>query len=66
VIDGIHRLTTDRTCIIISHRLSALSACDTIYVLENGRVCAGGPHALLLETSRYYRHAFDVQQFEDA
>ncbi|MDT8378579.1 MAG: ABC transporter ATP-binding protein [Desulfotignum sp.] len=66
VIDGIHRLTKDRTCIIISHRLSALSACDTIYILENGRVCAGGPHSLLLETCRYYRHAFDVQQFEEA
>lgn len=65
VIDAIHGLTADRTCIIISHRLSALAACDMIYVLENGRIRAGGSHARLLETSRYYRHAFDVQQFED-
>jgi ATP-binding cassette subfamily B protein len=65
VIDGIHRLTKDRTCILISHRLSALAACDTIYVLENGRISAGGSHAHLLETSQYYRHAFDVQQFEE-
>lgn len=60
VIDAIHGLTADRTCIIISHRLSALAACDMIYVLENGRIRAGGSHARLLETSRYYRHAFDV------
>jgi ATP-binding cassette, subfamily B, multidrug efflux pump len=65
VIDAIHNLTADRTCIIISHRLSALAACDRIYVLENGRIRADGSHARLLETSRYYRHAFDVQQFED-
>ncbi|MCF8074817.1 MAG: ABC transporter ATP-binding protein/permease [Desulfotignum sp.] len=65
VIDGIHHLTKDRTCILISHRLSALAACDTIYVLENGRISAGGSHAHLLDTSQYYRHAFDVQQFEE-
>jgi ATP-binding cassette, subfamily B, multidrug efflux pump len=65
VIDAIHGLTAGRTCMIISHRLSALAACDRIYVLENGRIRDGGSHARLLETSRYYRHAFDVQQFED-
>lgn len=66
VIDGILGLTKDSTCIIISHRLSALAACDMIYVLENGRIQAGGSHTRLLETSRYYRRAFEVQQFEDA
>ncbi len=65
VIHGIHGLTADRTCIIISHRLSALSACNTIHILENGRIQASGSHVRLLETSRYYRHAFDVQQFEE-
>jgi ATP-binding cassette, subfamily B, multidrug efflux pump len=65
VINGIHDLTADRTCITISHRVSALAACDMIYILKNGRIRASGTHVRLLETSRYYRHAFDVQQFED-
>jgi ATP-binding cassette subfamily B protein len=65
VIDGITGKTCGRTCIFISHRLSALAACDVIYILENGRIKANGTHAELLETSPYYRHAFDVQQFED-
>jgi ATP-binding cassette, subfamily B, multidrug efflux pump len=65
VIDGILGLTSGRTCIFISHRLSALAACDVIYILKNGRIKDGGTHARLLETSAYYRHAFDVQQFED-
>jgi ABC-type bacteriocin/lantibiotic exporter with double-glycine peptidase domain len=65
VIDGILSITYGRTCIFISHRLSALAACDVIYILKNGRITAGGTHARLLETSSYYRHAFDVQQFED-
>jgi ATP-binding cassette, subfamily B, multidrug efflux pump len=66
VINGIHGLTAERTCLIISHRVSALAACDMIYILGNGRIHARGPHTRLLETSRYYRHAYDVQQFENA
>ncbi|MEX1298318.1 MAG: ABC transporter ATP-binding protein [Desulfotignum sp.] len=65
VIDGILRHTTGRTCIFISHRLSALAACDMIYILKSGQIKTSGTHARLLETSPYYRHAFDVQQFED-
>lgn len=65
IIGGITRLTKGSTCIIISHRLSALADCDRIYILENGRIRASGSHAELLNTSRYYRHAFEVQQFEE-
>jgi ATP-binding cassette subfamily B protein len=65
VIDGILGVTSGRTSIFISHRLSALAACDVIYILKNGRITAGGTHDRLLKTSTYYRHAFDVQQFED-
>ncbi|MFO7913564.1 MAG: ABC transporter ATP-binding protein [Desulfotignum sp.] len=65
IIGGITRLTKGSTCIIISHRLSALADCDRIYILENGRIQASGSHAELLNTSRYYRHAFEVQQFEE-
>ncbi len=66
IIDRINRLTKGSTCIIISHRLSALAGCDRIYILENGRIRTSGSHAELLKTSRYYRHAFEVQQFEEA
>jgi ATP-binding cassette, subfamily B, multidrug efflux pump len=34
--------------------------------MDNGRIQAEGTHARLLETSRYYRHAFEVQQFEES
>ncbi|HKL01970.1 MAG TPA: ABC transporter ATP-binding protein [Desulfotignum sp.] len=64
VIAGIYNLTQGTTCFIISHRLSALAACDKIYILENGRIQAQGSHSDLLLTSRYYRDAFAVQQFE--
>jgi ATP-binding cassette subfamily B protein len=65
VIDGIFRLTQGSTCFVISHRLSALAACDMIYILENGRIQAQGSHADLLISNRYYRDAFAVQQFEE-
>jgi ATP-binding cassette, subfamily B, multidrug efflux pump len=65
VIDGIFGLTQGSTCFVISHRLSALAACDMIYILENGRIQAKGSHADLLITSRYYRNVFAVQQFEE-
>ena len=38
-----------RTMIIISHRLSSLTECDQILVLEKGKVMDIAPHRVLLE-----------------
>jgi len=64
VMRAIDRLTTGRTVIVISHRLSTLGRVDEIAVLERGRIvergtyqelkAAGGTFAYLLaEQNRY-------------
>lgn len=40
IIEAMERLMRGRTCIIITHRLTPLSACDKVLVLEQGQVAA--------------------------
>ncbi len=44
-----------RTVIIVSHRLSTLTGCNSIIVLERGKVDAMGPHLQLLKTCKVYQ-----------
>ena len=49
------------TVLIASHRLSALRHCDTVLVLERGRLVAEGPHAELVEQDGIYRDTWRIQ-----
>ncbi len=50
-----------RTLIIISHRLSSLVACDSILVMEQGKVADQGRHHDLLGRCDVYRHLWHKQ-----
>jgi ATP-binding cassette subfamily B protein len=41
--------------VIVSHRLSSLTDCNQILVLEQGKVVDVAPHATLLERCSLYR-----------
>ena len=56
---AITSLCRGKTVITAAHRLSGIRNYDRIAVLENHRVTAVGTHEELLETSPYYRHAWD-------
>lgn len=47
--DALERLMVGRTSVVIAHRLSTIQNCDTIAVLENGKVVECGTHSSLLE-----------------
>jgi ATP-binding cassette subfamily B protein len=49
------RIARGRTMIIVSHRLSSLTECDQILVLEKGKVMDIAPHRVLLERCAVYR-----------
>jgi ATP-binding cassette, subfamily B, bacterial PglK len=51
VFDAIASLAGEKTIILIAHRLATVQACDTVYLLEGGRIVDGGPFAELLARS---------------
>ena len=52
------------TTIIIAHRISALSACDHIIVLDQGRIIDEGTHKELISKDGPYKATWQYQQME--
>jgi ATP-binding cassette, subfamily B, bacterial len=61
VMEGLARLIAGRTAIIIAHRLSTVSRCDAILVLEGGRIVETGTHQQLLGARGRYAELYEVQ-----
>lgn len=59
--ENMEQIVQGKTTIIVSHRLSALRNCDTIFVLENGEMVGVGPHLALLDNCPSYRRLWDKQ-----
>jgi ABC-type multidrug transport system fused ATPase/permease subunit len=55
VMDAVHNLGHAKTIVMIAHRLSTVRDCDTIFMLEGGRVIASGSYDALIETNRQFR-----------
>ena len=55
------RIARGRTMVIVSHRLSSLTECDRILVLEQGKVMDIAPHRTLLERCPVYRQLWAQQ-----
>ncbi|PZV40366.1 peptidase domain-containing ABC transporter [Mesorhizobium kowhaii] len=55
------RIARGRTMIIVSHRLSSLTECDQILVMDQGKVLDVAPHATLLERCALYRQLWMQQ-----
>ncbi|HIP75992.1 MAG TPA: cysteine/glutathione ABC transporter ATP-binding protein/permease CydC [Psychromonas hadalis] len=45
---------TDKSLLMISHRLTPLQQMDTIYLMEEGRLRTSGSHQKLLKSDNYY------------
>jgi ATP-binding cassette, subfamily B, bacterial PglK len=55
VMDAVHNLGHAKTIVLIAHRLSTVQACDTIFMMEGGRLVAQGTYDELLQTSNKFR-----------
>jgi subfamily B ATP-binding cassette protein HlyB/CyaB len=55
------RIARGRTMVIVSHRLSSLTECDLILVLEKGKAVDIAPHRVLLERCAIYRQLWAQQ-----
>jgi len=58
---AVDKLTTDKTTIVIAHRLSTVLNANKIFVFENGRVVGSGKHSELMEKSEIYKNFYERQ-----
>ena len=54
-------LTTNKTTIVIAHKLSTILNSDRIYVVDNGEVADSGNHESLLRSSNVYKNFYESQ-----
>ena len=55
------KIAKGRTVIIVSHRLSTLTRCDAIVVIERGKIENMGTHQQLLNQSKVYKELWYQQ-----
>ncbi len=61
LLENIKKMTQNKTCIIISSRISDIKDADEIIVLENGKIAERGTHQQLVEQEENY-YTFYKQQ----
>lgn len=55
------KIAENKSAIFISHRLKSTSFCDSIIVMENGRIIERGTHESLVNENTYYRKMYQTQ-----
>jgi ABC-type bacteriocin/lantibiotic exporter with double-glycine peptidase domain len=64
ILQNFNKVAKNKTVVMIAHRLSAIEFCDTIIVMENGKIAALGAHDELIDTSPIYANLYEAQQKE--
>ncbi len=55
VMEAVQKIRADKTIILIAHRLSTVKTCDTIFLMERGRLMAQGSYDELLAGNETFR-----------
>ena len=58
---AIEKLTKNRTCLLIAHRLGTIKNADKIYVLERGEIIESGNLEELLSINGQFKKLYDLQ-----
>jgi len=60
--DATDKITSDRTSIVIAHRLATIKKADKILVMDAGKIVEMGTHRELLKVENgYYKNLYEVQ-----
>lgn len=62
VIDSIHSIIKDKSCIWVTHRIVSMDKMDEILVMNRGEVVERGTHEELLNKRRHYYKLWRAQQ----
>lgn len=65
ILKGLSTLMVNRTTILIAHRISTVSLCDNIIVLQKGAIVESGTHLELLSKKGIYASMYERQQLEE-
>jgi ATP-binding cassette, subfamily B, multidrug efflux pump len=66
ILNQLKLIMKNRTCIWISHRISAIRNADKIIVLDDGKIAEQGTHSELLEIGGIYAELYEKQQLEES
>ncbi|MGF7050484.1 subfamily B ATP-binding cassette protein MsbA [Paenibacillus sp. DS2015] len=61
---SLQTLSSNRTTLIVAHRLSTITHADVIVVLENGSITESGNHQELIELDGSYARLYNVQNLD--
>ena len=64
IINNLREISTHKTAIIVSHRISAAKHAQKILVLHEGAIIQQGTHSQLLATDGYYKELYAKQLLE--
>ncbi len=66
IVQAIRSRSSEKTVIMASHRLSALTFADQIISLKNGHVVESGTHNQLMSADGYYAETYRMQEIAEA
>jgi ATP-binding cassette subfamily B protein len=65
ILQGLRSILQEKTCLIISHRISAVKEADEILVLEEGKIVERGNHQELVRRGGIYADLYQQQQLSE-
>lgn len=64
ILQNLHKISKDKTTIIVSHRISSAKNANKIIVLEDGKIIQQGTHNQLVNSEGYYKELYAKQLLE--
>ena len=64
ILQNLHKISENKTTIIVSHRISSAKNANKIIVLEDGKIIQQGTHNQLVNSDGYYKELYAKQLLE--